>query len=284
MTTVADLTTLRPGEIGATVQYSHTPDPWLDDDVIRPAFFEGLCRLGDSALILGHRLSEWCGHGPALEEEIALTNVALDLIGHAQLWLHLAGEVEGQGRSANDLAYRRDALQYRNLQLVELPNGDMAFTTLRQFLFDAFHDELLRHLRDSASPRVAEIAAKAEKEVAYHVRRSADLVVRLGDGSEESHRRMQAALERLWPYTGELFLSDAVDDALAAARIAPRPDALRPAWLVHVDEVLAEATLAKPEGDGLVHKGGKAGRHTEHLGYILAELQFLPRAYPDARW
>lgn len=284
MTTVADLTTLRPGEIGATVEYSHTPDAWVQDAAIKPAYFEWLCRMGDTTLILGHRLSEWCGHGPALEEEIALTNVALDLIGHAQLWLHLAAEVEGKGRTANDLAYRRDALRYRNALLVELPNGDMAVTTMRQFLFDVYHDELLRHLMGSASPRVAEIASKAEKEVAYHVRRSADLVVRLGDGSEESHRRMQTALDTLWPYTGELFLADAVDDAIAAAKIAPRPDTLRTAWAKHVGNVLAEATLAKPDGDGLVHKGGKTGRHTEHLGYILAEMQFLPRAYPDARW
>jgi ring-1,2-phenylacetyl-CoA epoxidase subunit PaaC len=284
MTTVAELTTLRPGEIGDTVQYSHMPDACVENAALKLAFFEWLCRIGDTTLILGHRLSEWCGHGPALEEEIALTNVALDLIGHAQLWLHLAGEVEAKGRSANDLAYLRDALKYRNALLAELPNVDMAVTTMRQFLFDVFHDELLRHLQDSASPRVAEIAAKAGKEVAYHVRRSADLVVRLGDGSEESHRRMEAALERLWPYTGDLFLCDAVDDAMAAAKIAPRADSLRPAWLAHVNGVLDEATLPRPEGDGGVHKGGKTGKHTEHLGYVLADMQFLRRAYPDARW
>ncbi|HLQ86133.1 MAG TPA: 1,2-phenylacetyl-CoA epoxidase subunit PaaC [Salinisphaeraceae bacterium] len=265
----------------ATAEQVH--DPHVVDAQLKPAFFDWLCRTGDTTLILGHRLSEWCGHGPALEEDIALTNIALDLIGHTQMWLGLAGKVEGEGRTADDLAYRRDAMKFRNILLVELPNQDMAITTMRQFLFDAFHYELLQRLLDSASPRVGEIAAKALKEVSYHVERAADLVIRLGDGSTESHRRMQDALDQLWSYTGDMFVSDEVDDTMAAADIAPRPDSLREAWLSRVREVLDEATLTMPE-DGYVHTGGKTGRHTEHLGYILAEMQFLQRAYPDASW
>lgn len=258
-------------------------DPHVDNVALRPAFFDWLCRLGDTTLILGQRLSEWCGHGPALEEDIALTNIALDLIGHTQLWLGLAGEVENAGRSADDLAYRRDAMGFRNTLLVEVPGRDMAVTTMRQFLFDAFHYELLAHLTESSSPRVAGIAAKALKEVSYHVERATDLVIRLGDGSDESHRRMQDALDRLWSYTGDMFTSDEVDEAVADAGIAPRPDMLRAAWLARVEAALGEATLTIPER-AFVHTGGKAGRHTEHLGYILAEMQFLQRAYPDASW
>src|SRR5699024_616839 len=200
-------------------------DPYVNDTELQPALFDWLCRTGDSTLILSHRLSEWCGHGPALEEDIALCNIALDLIGHTQMWLGLAGEVEGQGRDADRLAYRRDAMQFRNLLLVELPGRDMAVTTMRQFLFDSYHHELLQRLVESASPRVAEIAAKAGKDVAYHVERAADLVIRLGDGSAESHQRMQDALELLWGYSGEMFVTDSVDESVAAAGVAPRPDA-----------------------------------------------------------
>ena len=262
----------------------HVADPHLADVALRPAFFDWLCRMGDNALILGHRLSEWCGHGPALEEDIAIANSALDLIGHAQLWLGLAAEVEGQGRSADDLAFLRDTLKFRNVKLVELPNGDMAVTLVRQFLFDAWAFGMLKALTASTSPRVAEIAAKALKEVSYHLERSSDLVVRLGDGTDESHARMQAALDRLWPYAGELFAADAVDDAVAAAGIAPALSDLKPDWQRTVDEVLAEATLTRPEVRFDVHLGGKQGRHTEHLGFILAPMQFLQRAYPGASW
>lgn len=250
----------------------------------REAVFDWLCRLGDSTLVLGHRLSEWCGKAPVLEEDIALANVALDLIGHTEMWLGLAGEVEGQGRTADNLAYLRDASKFRNLLLVELPNRDMAVTTMRQFLFDAWHFELLDALTTSRSPRVAEIAAKARKEAAYHLERSQDLVVRLGDGTEESHARMQDALERLWPYTGEMFADDAVDDAVAEAGIAPKASALRIAWEALVAETLDEAQLTRPEARADAQQGGKTGRHTEHLGYLLAEMQFLQRAYPGAEW
>jgi ring-1,2-phenylacetyl-CoA epoxidase subunit PaaC len=252
-------------------------------DAGQEQFSEWLQRLGDNCLILGHRVSEWCGHAPALEEDIALANQALDLIGQCQLWLGLAGEVEGKGRDADALAYLRDAGAFRNLLLVELPNGNFGVTLMRQFLFDAFHIELLRALKTSSDSRVADIAAKAEKEVAYHLERSADLVIRLGDGTDESRARMQAALTRLWGYTGEMFVDDAVDQAMADAGIAPLPSSLQAAWDKTVAAVLDEATLAAPTG-AWQHKGGKKGIHTEHLGYILAEMQFLQRAYPGAKW
>ena len=247
------------------------------------ALVEWLQRVGDNSLILGHRVSEWCGHSPVLEEDIALANTALDLIGQCQLWLGLAAEVEGKGRSADDLAFLRDAGAFRNVLLVERPNGDFGQTLMRQFLFDAWHHEFLKALAGSSDARVAEIAAKASKEVAYHLERSADLVVRLGDGTPESHDRMQKALDGLWPYTGELFMADALDAEIAAAGIAPSPDSLKADWLRTVKAVLDEATLALP-ADGWQHKGGKRGVHTEHLGYILAEMQFLQRAYPGATW
>jgi ring-1,2-phenylacetyl-CoA epoxidase subunit PaaC len=251
--------------------------------VDQAAYFEWLLRMGDNTLILGHRVSEWCGHSPALEEDIALANTALDLIGQTQFWLGLAGEVEGRGRTADNLAYLRDAVAFRNVLLVERPNGDFGKTLMRQFLFDAFHIEMLRALMSSSDPRVVEIAQKALKEVSYHFERSADLVIRLGDGTEESHRRVQAALDDLWPYAGEMFLCDAADDAVAAAGIAPLASTLKAAWDSSVREVLAEATLAIPGGN-YQHKGGKRGIHTEHLGFILADMQFLQRAYPNSVW
>ena len=253
------------------------------EDANQDAFFEFLLRMGDNALILGHRNSEWCGHGPVLEEDIAMSNMALDLIGQTSLWLGLAGEVEGQGRSADDLAYLRDAWDFRNLLLVERPNGDFGATLMRQFLFDAFHFLQLQALTGSADPRVAEIAAKALKEVSYHLERSAEQVIALGDGTDESHARMQAALDEQWDYALEMFTSDASDAAMAAAGIAPDPASLRAPWDETVDAVLAQATLKRPDSS-FAHKGGKQGTHTEHLGYILAEMQFLQRAYPGASW
>lgn len=243
-----------------------------------------LLRLGDNTLILGHRVSEWCGHAPVLEEDIALANIALDLIGQTQLWLGLAGEVEGQGRSADDLAMLRDAWDFRNVLLVEQPNGDYGQTMMRQLLFDLWHDLLLGYLKASTEPRIADIAGKAAKEVAYHLERSSETVIGLGDGTEESHRRMQAALDLLWPYAGELFESDTVDAAAAAAGIGPDPSALAPIYRERLDRIMAEATLTIP-ADPFAHKGGKTGfRHSEHLGHLLTEMQWLQRAYPGARW
>jgi ring-1,2-phenylacetyl-CoA epoxidase subunit PaaC len=247
------------------------------------ALLEFLLRTGDNTLILGHRLSEWCGHAPVLEEDIALANTALDLIGQTQLWLGLAGEVEGKGRSADDLAYLRDAYEFRNVLLVERPNGDLGKTLMREFLFDAWHHLLLGELARSSETRVAEIAAKSVKEAAYHLDRSMDLVIRLGDGSEESNQRMQDALDDLWAYTGELFVADALDEQLAAAQVAANPSLLRPRWEQVVHDALAEAKLTAPSGS-YFHKGGKRGVHTEYLGHLLAEMQFLQRAYPGATW
>lgn len=247
------------------------------------ALFEFLLRMGDSTLILGHRVSQWCGHSPVLEEDIALANVALDMIGQTRLWLGLAGEVEGKGRSADALAYRRDAWDFRNLLLVERPNGDFGHTLMRQFLFDSWHHIILGDLSQSTDKRVADIAEKARKEAAYLLERSSDLVVRLGDGTPESHRRMQDALDDLWPYVGEMFASDEVDAALSPEGIAPDPGSLRPGWDALVGKILNSATHKIPESD-FCQKGGKTGTHSEHLGHILADMQFLQRAYPDATW
>lgn len=242
-----------------------------------------LLRMGDSCLILGHRISEWCGHAPALEDDIAMANVALDLIGHTRLWLELAGEVEGAGRSADDLAFLRDAGGFRNVLLVELPNGDFGNTLMRQFLFDAWHVPKLRGLAASSDTRVAAVAQTAVREATYHLSRSTDLVIRLGDGTEESHGRMQAALDRLWPYAIDLLDVDDGEASLAGGGVVPQAGEVAGAWRDHVGATLAEATLVPP-ADGPEHRGGRRGFHTEHLGYILAEMQFLQRAYPGAVW
>lgn len=247
------------------------------------ALFEYALRMGDNCLVLGHRVSEWCGHAPALEEDIALANTALDLIGQTQMWLGLAGEIEGKGRTADDLAYKRDARAFRNVLLVERPNGDFGHTLVRQLFFDLWHFHTLGALLGSSDTRVAEIAEKSRKEVSYHLQRSADLVVRLGDGTAESRARMQAAVDALWPYTGELFMEDAVDETLAEAGIGPALGVVKPAFDREIAGVLKDATLKAPE-KAWMHKGGKAGVHTEALGYVLAEMQFLQRAYPGATW
>ncbi|MEP4249827.1 1,2-phenylacetyl-CoA epoxidase subunit PaaC [Tateyamaria sp.] len=236
----------------------------------------GLIRLGDNALVLGQRLSEWCGHAPALEEDIALANIALDLIGQTQLWLGLAVEREGKGRTADALAYHRDAWDFRNLLLVEQPNRDFGVTMMRQFLFDAWHFETLTALCKHTDADINAIAQKSLKEATYHRERSTDTVIALGDGTEESHNRMQSALDRLWPYVGEMFTTDA-DDLTDMAKLRPTFDA-------YVTATLVESTLTKPESK-FTHQGGKTGtRHSEHLGHMLATMQVLPRSYPDATW
>jgi len=246
--------------------------------------FEYLCRMGDNTLVLSHRVSEWCGVAPVLEEDIALANTALDLIGQTQLWLGLAGEVEGKGRDADALAFRRDVWDFRSVLLTEQPNGDFGQTMMRQFLFDAWHLLQLKALKASSNTEISAIAEKAVKEVTYHVERSGDTVIGLGDGTEESHQRMQKALDRLWPYVGELFVSDAVDQAMVDAGIAPDPASLREEYDAAINAVLTAATLTRPDSD-FAHQGGKSGiRHTEHLGHMLTEMQWLQRAYPDATW
>jgi len=249
----------------------------------REALFEYLLRLGDNALVLGHRLSEWVGHAPALEEEMATANVALDLIGQARNWLAYAGKVEGKGRDEDALAYHRDVLDFHNALLLELPNGHYGDTIARQLFFDAFHYHQLEALSRSADEHIAQVAAKSLKEVGYHLRRSGEWTVRLGDGTDESRERIQGSVDELWEYTGELFTMDEVDRVLLEAGIGADLDTVFEQWDSHVSAVLEQATLTRPER-GWMQSGGKQGRHSEHLGYLLAEMQFLPRAYPDARW
>ncbi|HZB92746.1 MAG TPA: 1,2-phenylacetyl-CoA epoxidase subunit PaaC [Stellaceae bacterium] len=254
-----------------------------DDRALAAPLLDYTLRLADSALILGHRLSEWIGHAPLLEEELALGNIALDLIGEARALYGYAAVVEGRGRDEDAFAYRRDAGAFRNLLLVEQPNGDFAATIVRQFLYSAFADPFWRALAAARDPTLAAIAAKSEKEAAYHLRHAGEWLIRLGDGTEESHRRAQAAFDELWPYTGELFERDAVEERLIAAGIAVDPEALRPDWQRNVTAVLQEATLKAP-ASGWMQSGGRSGRHSEHLGHLLASLQFLQRAYPGATW
>ena len=238
-------------------------------------------RRADDALILGHRLSEWSGKAPTLEVDLALSNIALDLIGQARALYGYAGELSGQTDDA--LAYLRDEHAYRNLLLVEQPNGDFAVTIARQVLFTAYADPFWRAMTRSTDATIAAIAAKAEKETSYHLRHASEWLVRLGDGTAESARRAQAALARLWPLTGELFLCDATEDILIASGVAVDLESLRPLWDQTLNTILQRATLARP-ADGWMQTGGRAGKHSEHLGYLLTELQFLARSHPGAAW
>jgi ring-1,2-phenylacetyl-CoA epoxidase subunit PaaC len=240
-------------------------------------------RRADDALVLGHRLSEWCGKAPMMEEEMALANMGLDLIGQARALYTYAGEAEAAGHDEDALAYRRDERAYRNLLLVEQPNGDFAVTMVRQLLYAAYADPYWRAMMSSRDATLAAIAAKAEKEMAYHLRHSAEWVVRLGDGTAESHERTARAVATLWPYTGELFETDSVDDALIEAGIAVDPASLRDTWRATVADVLGRATLTMP-ADGYMQKGGRSGRHSEHLGHLLTELQYMQRTIPGATW
>jgi len=247
------------------------------------ARFEYLLRFGDNTLVLGQRLAAWTGHAPIVEEDLALTNVALDLIGQARTWLAYAGECEGRGRDADDLAYARDGHEFRNVLLVEQRNGNFADTLARQFLFDAWHVLALERLGGSADSGVAGIARKAHKEATYHLRRSADWVVRLGDGTDVSHARMQAAVDALWPYTGELFAADAVDFEMTSSGAGFEPGTLRGRWSQDVADVFADATLSVPR-ECWMQQGGKRGTHSEHLTYLLAEMQSLRRSVAGERW
>lgn len=247
------------------------------------ALFEYLLRLGDDSLILGHRLSEWCGHGPILEEDIAMTNLSLDLIGQATSILDYAGKVEGKGRTEDDLAFLRFDKDYRNLLLVERPNGDFGVTMMRQFLFDAYRKPLFERLTKSNDEMLAAIAEKSLKETKYHLKHSSEWVIRLGDGTEESHERMQNALDELWKYSSEIFYEDTVDQELTEKGVLPDMTGLKEEWEETVNHVFAEATLQIPTNNWK-QEGGRKGLHTEHLGYILAELQYMQRAYPGMQW
>jgi ring-1,2-phenylacetyl-CoA epoxidase subunit PaaC len=240
-------------------------------------------RIGDACLVHGQRLAEWTGHAPVIEEDIALANIALDHIGQARALLTLAGRLEGRGRDEDALAYWRAEHEFRNPTALELPRGDFAFTVLRGFLWAGFMVVLCRALGASRSADLAAIAAKTLKEVRYHRQHLGDWVVRLGDGTEESHRRLDAALVTLWPYTTEWFEADAVDAAAAAAGLGPSWDTLADAWHAEVDPVLAEAGLV-PIAPTPFRSTGKAGRHSEHMGYLLAEMQSVQRAFPGAAW
>jgi ring-1,2-phenylacetyl-CoA epoxidase subunit PaaC len=250
---------------------------------VEDARFRLALRLGDTSLVLGQRLAEWVGHSPALEEDLGLANLSLDLVGQARLLLSYAGEIEGQGRDEDALAFLRDAPAFVNLTLAEQPNGDFGRTMVRQCLLDAWQLEVYEGLMSSSDTRLASIAAKAIKETRYHWRFSSGWLVRLGDGTEESHRRVQDALNELWRFTTELFAADEVDDALAAAGVAPALAVLQPRWLARIDEVLQEATLVRPAAVPYQWHG-KRGVHTEHLGHMLAEMQHLQRTYPGAQW
>jgi ring-1,2-phenylacetyl-CoA epoxidase subunit PaaC len=240
-------------------------------------------RGADDALILGHRLSEWCGHAPILEEDMALANMSLDLIGQARELYTYAAEVEGKGNDEDKLAYLRDVRQYRNLLLLEQPNGDFARTMVRQLFYSAFADLYWRAMMKSSDATLAAIAAKSEKESAYHLRHSSEWIVRLGDGTEESHARAQGAIDDLWAFTGEMFEVDAGERALIDTGIAVDPAGLRSQWLNTVSGVVSEATLVLP-GNDWMQQGGRDGRHSEHLGHLLSELQSMQRTFPGVAW
>jgi ring-1,2-phenylacetyl-CoA epoxidase subunit PaaC len=240
-------------------------------------------RRADDALILGHRLSEWCGHAPMMEEDMALANIGLDLIGQARELYSYAAKVEDAGHNEDGFAYLRDVRQYRNLLLVEQPNGDFARTIVRQFLYSAFADSYWRAMMGSQDATLAAIAAKSEKESAYHLRHSSEWVIRLGDGTDESHRRAQTAVDDLWAFTGELFYTDDSDAGLIAGRLVIDPESLRVGWIETVTGVLQTATLNGP-GKTWMQKGGRIGNHSEHLGHLLSELQSLQRTFPGATW
>jgi ring-1,2-phenylacetyl-CoA epoxidase subunit PaaC len=240
-------------------------------------------RRADDALILGHRLSEWCGHGPMLEEDMALSNIALDLLGQARELYSYAAKVEGKGNDEDKFAYLRDVRQYRNLLLVEQPNGDFAHTLVRQFFYSAFADLYWRAMMKSTDATLAAIAAKSEKESAYHLRHSSEWIVRLGDGTEESHRRTQVAIDHLWAFTGEMFAIDDAERGLIDKGVAIDPAALRQQWLKAISGVVSEATLDLSKNDWM-QQGGRSGRHSEHLGHLLSELQSMQRTFPGATW
>jgi ring-1,2-phenylacetyl-CoA epoxidase subunit PaaC len=256
-------------------------------EIARDPAVQYVLRLGDSCLILGQRLAEWCGHAPVLEEDIALANMALDLVGQARALLMHAGALEGRGKDRvygeDELAFLRDERDYLNLTLAELPRGDFAFTVLRNLMVATFLELLWQRLADSSDAELAAIAGKAVKEARYHRRHAADWVVRLGDGSDETRRRSVAALAELWRYTPELFESDAVDEAAQASGLGPRWADLHEPWLAEMRSVLDEAGLELP-AERAFRSTGKLGRHSEHMGYILADMQYLQRAFPGGVW
>ncbi|MCW9706143.1 1,2-phenylacetyl-CoA epoxidase subunit PaaC [Fodinibius salsisoli] len=255
-----------------------------DSITTQEARYEYLLRLADDRLILGHRLSEWCGHGPILEEDIALANMALDYIGHAASLYEYAAEIEGKERHRDDLVYFRNDVEFKNLKLVELPRGDFGFTMARQFLFSAFSYFLYEQLCEVEDEQLGGMAQKHWKEIKYHLRHSREWVLRLGDGTKESHRRIQDAFNEIWTYTGEMFYQDLVDELLQDEKLATDLNNFKADWEELVTSTLEEATLEVPDFDQFMAEGSRKGLHTEHLGHLLAEMQHLRRSYPDADW
>ena len=251
---------------------------------MKDKIFEYLLRIADDRLILGHRLSEWCAHAPILEEDIALANIGLDCIGQAKFLYEAAAELEGNNRTADDIVYFREATEYKNILLVEQPNGDFAQTIVRQFLYDSFGILLFDKLQECSFLPLAGIAQKAIKEIRYHFRHSSQWLIRLGDGTEESHQRTQQALSNLWKYTDEMFLSDDLEQILSEQGITVRSSLLKEKWFQIVSDVILKATLIIPESGVIVHKGGREGKHTEHLGHLLAEMQIVARSFPEIQW
>ena len=239
--------------------------------------------LADNNLILGQRLAEWCGHGPVLEEDIALSNMALDYIGQATLLFKHVAETSGDTKTEDDWAFLRDAWDYKNFLALELPNGDYAFTIARQYLYSEWYNLYLTELSKSSNTFLQEFALKSVKEVRYHLQHGRDWVLRMGDGTEESHARIQKAVNDIWNYTGEWFIPNTNDTELSASGICPNVESLHQTWMENVQATLNEATLQMPVS-GWMHKGGREGKHTEHLGHLLSELQFVQRAYPNSKW
>ncbi len=255
----------------------------MSREIAQQELFQYVIRLGDNALINGQRLAEWCGHGPFVEEDIAMTNIALDLVGRARMLLTYAGEVEGEGRTEDDLAYFRTGREFRNFQIMELPVGDFAFTTARQFFVDAYDYFYYQALQHSVDSTLAGIAAKTLKECDYHLRHSGEWMIRLGDGTEESHAKISAAVAELMPFTYELFDADGIDRAMQANQIGVDLKSVEVLWNEKVNNVLTEATLERPELK-YTRSGGRQGLHSEHIGYLLAEMQSLQRAMPGQDW
>ena len=247
------------------------------------AFYTYIVRLGDDSLILGQRLSEWCGHGPVLEEDIALTNIALDLIGQTNNLYELAVSIENKGKNIDQLAFLRLEKEYENLLLVEQPNVDFGYTIVRQFFFDVYRKLVFEALCNSTDERLAGIAEKSLKETKYHLKHSSEWVIRLGDGTEESHRRVQEAVNTLWKFTDELFYQDEVDQNVIELGLGVDNSNFKATWNSHVEHVLTEATLTIPS-NSWQHAGGRKGIHTEHFGYLLSEMQYMQRAYPNMEW
>ena len=242
-----------------------------------------ILQLADNSLILGQRLSEWCGHGPVLEQDIALTNIALDLMGQARSLFEYAAKSEDKGRTEDSLAFLRTEREYKNVLLVEQANEDFAYTIVRQFLFDVFHFYQVEALLESKDETLAAIAAKSIKEITYHLRFSSEWMIRLGDGTDISHHKIQEALDDLWMYTGELFVSSEADSKMLKAGIAPDLEVLKVKYHTKIDEILTRATLSKPESEWM-QDGGKKGIHSENMGFILAEMQYMQRTYPGQEW